>query len=108
MIRDNEIDAHLDFLRDTSEDLGKQRGRMLYCESNLRRVKSLQMLIAPAGSQTSKEAYAYGTNEYRRAMEEHENAVAAYETCRALREHAIYCIEVWRSQNSNRRQGIVT
>ncbi len=34
------------------------------------------------------------------------NAIAEYETIRAMREAAVYTIEVFRSENSARKQGV--
>ena len=94
----------MEYLRDTAKQYGQARGRALYTENNLRRVKSLNM---PAeGPQGERERVAYASDEYRIALEDMENAVADSETIRALREAAAYTIEVWRSQNSARKQGV--
>jgi hypothetical protein len=106
MIKEDDVEAAVDYLRDTSKQYGQARGHVAYCENNLRRVKSLQM-ISRTGGVGEREAAAYASEEYQQAMEAHQNAVAEAETIRAYREAAVNKIEVWRSQNSAKKQGIV-
>ena len=103
MISEDRVEAAVEYLRDTARQYGQARGRALYTENNLRRVKALNM--PPEGAVAAREAEAYASVAYRDALEDMENAVAEAETIRALRDAAIYTIEVWRSQNSTRRQG---
>ena len=111
MIAEDRAEGAVEYLRDCAAEYGRLRGHMEYCDGNLRRVKSLQMLERrgplPGGPVADREAAAYASDAYLTAMQELENATAAYETMRALREAAVYTIEVWRSQNSTRRQGNV-
>ncbi len=104
MIDEQRVEGAVEYLRDTAKDYGTKRGRASYMEANLRRVKSLEM-IAKTGGVGEREAAAYASEAYKEAMEQMENAVAEVETIRALREAATYTIEVWRSQNSARKQG---
>jgi hypothetical protein len=106
MISENRVEAAVEYLRDTAQQYGQARGRALYTENNLRRVKSLVML-EHQGSIGEREAQAYASDQYKQALEDMENAVAESETIRALRDAAQYTIETWRSQNSARRQGNV-
>lgn len=105
MIEESDIEKAVDYLRTSAQDSGKWRGHMNYCEGNLRRVKSLEML-KHEGSLGDREARAYASDAYRQALEDYENATAEYETIRAKREAAQYAIEVWRSQQSARKAGI--
>lgn len=105
MIDEADIEKAADYLRNSAQESGKWRGHMNYCEGNLRRVKSLQML-QHEGSLGEREARAYASDEYRAALEDYENATAEYETIRAKREAAHYSIEIWRSQQSARKAGI--
>jgi hypothetical protein len=105
VISEDRVEAAVEYLRDTAKVYGQARGHALYCENNLRRVKALNL---PAnGTVAEREAVAYGSEAYAQALQDMENAVAESETIRALREAASYTIEVWRSQNSTRRQGNV-
>jgi len=106
MITEDRAEKAVEYLRDSAENYGAYRGRMAYCESNLRRVKSLLML-AKTGPMWEREAEAYAAEEYNQAMKDLSDATADYETMRALREAAAFTVEVWRSQNSTRRQGNV-
>ena len=107
MIEEERCEKAVEFLRDTAEKYGNAKGYESFCEGNLRRVKSLQ-LLASEGSLGEREAKAYASAEYKVALGELQNATAEYETLRALREAAAITVDVWRSQNSARKQGIIT
>ena len=107
MIDEERVEGAVEFLRDTAKQYGQARGRAAYMEANLRRVKSLEM-VGKTGGVGEREAAAYASETYKDAMERLENAVAEVETAKALREAAVLTIEVWRSQNSARKQGIIT
>lgn len=105
MIEEEKAEGAVKYLRDTAEKYGKLRGHMEYCDGRLRRVKSLLMMGKP-GSVAERETQAYASEAYEAALKDLENATAEYETIRALREAAVYTIEVWRSQSATKRQGI--
>jgi len=105
LIHEDRAESAVEFLRDTAEQYGQMRGRVAYAEGNLRRVKALEMLNKEGGL-GMREAEALGSDAYLAALEDEQNAVAEYETLRAKREAAVLTIEVWRSQNSTRRQGL--
>jgi hypothetical protein len=106
VIDESRAEKAVDYLRDTAKEYGQHCGRMAYATSNLRRVKSLQMLQAPPGSVADREAFAYASDAYKAAMEDEQNAVADRETMRAMRDAAEFTFELWRSQNSTRRAAI--
>lgn len=106
MLSEDDIEKAVHYLRDTAKQYGQARGYVAYTGNNLKRVKSLQM-ISRSGGVGEREAAAYASEEYQKAMEDEQNAVAEYETIKALREAAVNKIEVWRSQNSARKQGNV-
>jgi hypothetical protein len=103
MISEERVEAAVEYLRDTAKPYGQARGRSLYTENNLRRVKALNMPCE--GPIAERESKAYASEPYKMALEDMENAMAEAETIRALREAAAYTIEVWRSQSSARKQG---
>lgn len=105
MIDEAAVEKAADYLRASAQASGSARGRMAYCDGNLRRVKSLQML-EHEGSLGDREAKAYASDAYRKALEEIEDATAEYETIRAKREAAQYTIEVWRTQTSAKKAGV--
>lgn len=104
MIQDDDAERASEYLRDNAERYGQLKGRMEYASDNLRRVKSMVMLGLDGGL-GERETKAYASPEYLAAIEERREAVEEYETERALRDAAVYRIEVWRSQNAARRQG---
>jgi hypothetical protein len=104
VIDEERVENAVYYLRDTAKEYGQSRGRAAYADANLRRVKSLEM-ISKSGGVGEREAAAYASEAYKDALEQMEDAVASMETIRALREAATYTIEVWRSQNSARKQG---
>jgi hypothetical protein len=93
------------YLRDSAEAYAKYRGHVLYCDAALRRVKSMQML-GKEGTIAMLEAAAYASDEYHQAMKDLENATCDMERIKALRESAVFAIEMFRSTNSARKQGL--
>ncbi len=106
MITEERAEKAVEYLRDSATAYGQARGSMAYCEANLRRVKALEMM-GKSGSLGDREAAAYASDAYLKALGALESVTTEYETTRALREAAIYTIETWRSQNSTRKQGHV-
>ena len=104
MIEDDDAERASEYLRDNAKRYGQMKGRMEYASDNLRRVKALVMMELDGGL-GERETKAYASDTYRAALEERRDAVTEYETERALRDAAIYRIEVWRSQNVARRHG---
>jgi hypothetical protein len=104
-ISDERTEAAVEYLRDTAERYGKARGHQAFCEKAVSRVKALEMIGKP-GSLGDREAAAYSSMPYLKALEELENAVAEAETIRAKRDAAELTIEVWRTQTSAKKAGI--
>lgn len=105
MISEERAEAAVEYLRDCAKEYGRLRGSMEYCAANLRRVKSLEMVGKP-GSVGEREAQAYSSDAYLKAMMDQQDVTMEYETIRALREAAVFTIETWRSQASAKKQGI--
>lgn len=97
----------MNYLRDSAERYGTARGHQAYCDANMRRVKALE-LLGSDGTLGEREAKAYASETYKVAMGDLQNATAEVETIRAKREAAVFTIEVWRSANSARKQGLIT
>ncbi len=93
MLEESTVEKAVWFLRDSSPLIGAARGHMVYCEDNLRRVKSLQMIDLD-GSVADREVRAYASDAYRQAIDDRKNATAEYETLRAQRDAAQYAIDV--------------
>jgi hypothetical protein len=104
VITEERAEAAVEYLRDTAKQYGQARGHARYCEEGLRRVKSLNM--PPEGAVAERERAAYASDAYAAALKDMENAIAEFETIRAYREAAVYTIEMFRSENSARKQGV--
>ena len=106
MISEDRAEKAVLFLRDSAEEYGQARAHAMYCEKNLSRVKALEM-VGKSGGLGDREANAYASEAYLAALTDLENAVAEAETIRAKRDAAELTIEVWRSQSSARKAGVV-
>lgn len=99
------VSESLQYLANTDDDFGKLKGVMKGLEYRLKVCKAQEFLKQEAGSAAEREQRAYASDAYRALVKEYEDAVIDYETVAARRETRILTIEVWRSQNANRRQG---
>ncbi len=106
MISEDRCEGAVLYLRDSAEPYATARGHFLYAEADLRRVKSLYMTECQETTIALKEAEAYASDAYNEAMQRLQNATYEMEKLRALREAAVFTIEVYRSQNSARKAGI--
>ncbi len=105
MVTEEQADRAVNYLRDSADEYGKSCGRLAYLDGNLRRIKSLELLTAK-GSLGEREAQAYASEAYKQALEQLEEATAARETLRAMRDAAQARFEQWRSENSARKAGV--
>ena len=105
IISDARLQKALTFLAETDEECGLRRGRMEGASLYLKTMKSAAMLDSKMKTQGDREADAYQNNDYLAAVERYQNAVADYESMRCKRATETLVVEVWRSQNANRRQG---
>lgn len=105
MISEDQAEKAVLYLRDSAGPYATARGHALFCDANLRRVKSLQM-IGKEGTIAMLEAQAYASAEYQTAMHALESATCEMERIKALREASVFAIEMFRSTNSARKQGI--
>lgn len=102
MITESEVEKAVTFLRQ-AEAVAKARGDMVRTEAMLRHIKALVMAHSNETSIGAREAFAYASDRYKDAINEHAHAVEAYELQRAKREAAIALIDAWRSQEASRR-----
>jgi hypothetical protein len=105
MIDEERAENALMYLRDTAKQYGQARGHALYTDSNLRRVKALQMMSRQGGV-GEREAAAYASEEYLAAIEAARDAETEVQTVMALRDAAEYTIKMWQTQSASRRQGV--
>lgn len=101
------VGDYLDLLLATDEVQAKARAYVKAMEHRLKVIRSEELLKA-SGTVAEKEAIAYSSSAYINAVNEYENAVYDNELYCAQRKTAELHIEVWRSQNANRRVGNIT
>ena len=108
MITTERAEKALEFLRDSAAKYGTLRGHQAFCEANLRRIKSLEMLTGGVDGESlgKQEARAYASESYMKAIMDLQNATADMETIRATREAADMTIRVYLTQASAAKQGL--
>ena len=104
MIADTEVEAALKYMAKTDEPCAKAKARVKALEYRLKTEKAVQFLNA-TGTMAEKESSALASSEYNAMVDEYETAVYEFETMAAKRERAILTIDVWRSEQANRRAG---
>lgn len=96
----------LDYLQSTDEQYGDLKGRVKALEYRMKVAKAMSFLETEGkGTIAEREAMSLVSDEYRHKIDELENTAVELETISAKRKRAELTIEVWRSQNANRRQG---
>ena len=107
VISDEKLQKALTYLVETDESCARARGLLAGLERQEKTVKALEFLKHPALKIAEREALAYASARYREHCEEISNAMADYEIMRNRRLTAELIVEVWRSENANRRKGNV-
>ena len=106
MITDEQIEAAVDYLRDSADSCAKKRAERLYLDDFTRALKAQIMsehLAEPLGAQ---ERHAYSDMKYRNHLEALKLAIYEDEKGRFLRDAAAAKIEAWRTQCSNQRANL--
>lgn len=101
----NDVSRALKYLSETDERYGWLVAAVKASEHKGKTAKALAFLSSE-GTMAEKEAKSLASEDYKSWVEDYQNIVAECETIRARRKRAELVIEVWRSANSNRRQGI--
>ena len=109
MIDTDRRDKAMAYLAETDKPYAKARAYMLGLEKQEKTIIGLKILEQKGkdGTVGEKEALARTSHEYKCWREDYENAVADYETYRNRRHTADLVIEVWRSEFSAKKQGII-
>ena len=103
MITDDQVEAALDYLRDTATKAAQARANRAYVEEYRKVIKGQIMREYPTDAIGTQEAKAYADPRYKQHLEAIKEAVEADERYRFLREGASARIEAWRTQCSNER-----
>jgi len=103
MIRDEEIDRALAYLRDSAVEAAQARANRLYLDDFSRVLRANIMSDHLAEPVNAQERYAFADIRYRNHLEALKQAIFEDEKFRFLREAATVKVEVWRSQQANAR-----
>lgn len=104
MISEERLTLALTYLATTDRDLADLRAEVLRSEYLVKTQRQFAFLAAE-GNNEERKASAETSGKVIEAQEHHVGAVANYERIRAKRETESLVIDVWRSENANRRQG---
>lgn len=115
LIDDESVEKALDFLASTDTECANAKAKMKGLDYQRNTVRSIAMIEAEDDamkkgeklSVSRKESLAYISKRYQEYLEEFQKAVADYEILNNQRNTAIGMIEVWRSEQANRRRGNV-
>lgn len=105
MILEERVEAAVEYLRDSAKQYGEICGLVELRAHNIKIYRSLAFLEA-SGTVGEREAQGWTNSRVREAVEEHSNAVAEKMEIMTKRKAAELTIEVWRSQNATKRQGV--
>ena len=95
----------LGYLAETDERLGQLKGAAkYYADFKVKKIKG-ELFLQAKGSKDERESQAFTNPVYQTIMEEKRELDIELETIIAKRKTCELTVEVWRSQNANRRQG---
>lgn len=105
LISDDKVEAALDFLATSSEDIAVARAQRLRAEFARKRTRAELIRKANEATAQAREAWAESHPDYAKACEAECEAVERDEYLRDRRNGADVIIEAWRTQNANQRAG---
>jgi len=103
IVTEEELEKALDWLRDSAQQMGQCKGRLVKAQHMLSHIEALLTLRSDQSSDTKRRAEARASEKYLEGINEEAEAAAEYEKMRALREAAALKIETWRSEQANYR-----
>lgn len=104
MIDESQTEKALNYLASTDESCAKAKGLVKGLEYRLKVTKAIHFLTA-SGTVAEKEAASLTSNSYLAMVNQYQDAVIEFETLAAKRERAVLTIDVWRTEQANRRKG---
>ena len=104
MISSDRLQQALTYLATTDESCAKAKAYLMGLEELTKSVKAERFLIA-IGTNGERDAVAYASANYREHIEKIGEATYSYEMVRNKRMTEALIVEVWRSENANRRIG---
>lgn len=103
MIKFEDVEKAVDWLRDSAGAAAKARAERIYMESYVKTVLAQESLKAPETSAAARESFARTTPAYLATLQALKEAVEIDEVNRFMRDAAGAKIEAWRTQESTRR-----
>lgn len=103
IVEDADLSKALDFLRDSADEIGKARARLIRAERMLEHTEALLIKMSEASSDQKRKAAARTDERWIAAADEEAKAAGEWEKMKALREAAAMKIETWRSEQANYR-----
>ena len=103
MIKEEDIDKALSFLRDNAEKDAVARANRLYMQEWVKVVKAQQQAMSAASSVAASEIEAMCSSAYSIALDAYKTSIELDEKARFLREAASAKIEVFRTEQATRR-----
>ena len=103
MIKDDDAERAVSYLRDSAEEAGQAKANACYLETWMKIVKSQQMAKSAKKTQSEKEVDALCSPEFIEATKAHAAAVEQDNTFRFKREAAIARLDMYRTQQANIR-----
>lgn len=103
MVTDEQVEKAIDFIRDNAPLLAEARGKRVYLEEYRKSKKAMLFISFKEGTVADREARAYSDPEYIELLRGLEEAVKEEERLRWMMTAAQVKVEVWRTQQANRR-----
>ena len=97
----------LHFLAETDMPYAKAKALVEGLSEQKKTIKALQYLSASAGTQGDRTELAYASREYQDHCKKLQDAILDMEYLRNKRQTEALIVDVWRSLNSARKQGMV-
>ena len=104
MITDADAEKALHYLKDTDLEAAELRSQVAYLDE-MRKIVRAELFLEYTGTIPEREAQALKHPKYRDSVLALQVGTANYETLRNRRFTASQQIEIWRSENANRRSG---
>jgi len=103
IVTEEELEKCLDWLRDSAQEMGRCKGRLVKAQHMLGHTEAILTLKSDQSSDTKRRAEARASARYLECIIEEADAAGEFEKMKALREAAALKIETWRSEQANYR-----
>lgn len=106
-ITEEEIEAALNYLRDTAKDFAKWKARMKYLELHRKSIRAAEILSAKGNTIGENTQRGEASQAYKDILKEYEEAVYEFTLIDARRNAAESKISAWQTVSSSNRKGHV-